>query len=121
MALMVKRITNHISASEAKTAIWRPGRKVGRTIYAQLFPTPSDNDILLGMVDFPDLAEHICDLHNKFILENGIKQPSYFIKSKNKLQHMCKRCHKEESETWWKCCPRHCSERGPDVVCDTCK
>lgn len=32
----------------------------------------------------------------------------------------CRRCGTEESETWSKCCPRHTSEEGRDVVCEKC-
>lgn len=115
------RVTNHMSASEAIRYIWRPGRSIGRTIYAQLLSSPHDNDVLLGMVDFPDLARHICDVHNKFLMEQGNKHPNIFIAVENKMQHTCKRCGTDKSEMWWKCCPRHTSERGDDVMCDNCK
>lgn len=32
----------------------------------------------------------------------------------------CKLCKVEESPTWWKCCPTHTTEQGPDVVCQVC-
>jgi hypothetical protein len=35
---------------------WRTGRKVGRTIYAQQGPEPSDSDPLIGVMDTPELA-----------------------------------------------------------------
>jgi hypothetical protein len=35
---------------------WRTGRKVGRTIYAQLGDVPSDDDPLIGVMDTPELA-----------------------------------------------------------------
>jgi hypothetical protein len=38
---------------------WRQGRKVGRTLYAQLGPEPSDNDPLIGVLDTPELAEQV--------------------------------------------------------------
>lgn len=34
---------------------------------------------------------------------------------------ICKRCKKTESPEWWKCCPDHCTEKEPDVVCRDCK
>jgi hypothetical protein len=37
-------------------AIWRVGRKVGRTIYRQIAVEPSDNDELIGVMDTPELA-----------------------------------------------------------------
>ena len=44
---------------------WRTGRKVGRTIYAQLGPEPSDDDVLIGMMDTPELAAEACAAHNR--------------------------------------------------------
>lgn len=44
---------------------WRVGRKLGRTLYAMLNEEPTDNDILLGMVDDWDVALHIVTEHNK--------------------------------------------------------
>jgi hypothetical protein len=35
----------------------RVGRKVGRTIYAQVGTEPSDDDRLIGVMDTPQLAE----------------------------------------------------------------
>jgi hypothetical protein len=35
---------------------WRVGRKVGRTIYAQLGASASDGDQLIGVMDTPELA-----------------------------------------------------------------
>jgi hypothetical protein len=36
---------------------WRVGRKVGRTVYVQLGEEPSDRDILIGLMDTPEIAE----------------------------------------------------------------
>lgn len=46
------------------TVRWRPGRKVGRTLYAMVGDEPSDDDILIGLVDSSELAAHICRDHN---------------------------------------------------------
>lgn len=35
-------------------------------------------------------------------------------------KEVCKFCGGRNSERWWKCCPEHCTEHGPDVVCQTC-
>ena len=32
----------------------------------------------------------------------------------------CKRCMRDESSIWWKCCPEHVTETGTDVLCDLC-
>lgn len=44
---------------------WRVGRKVGRTIYAQLGPLDSDEDPLIGTLDTPELAEEAVRAHNE--------------------------------------------------------
>jgi len=43
---------------------WRTGRKVGRTIYAVTGQEPSDDDVLIGMMDTPELAAETCAAHN---------------------------------------------------------
>lgn len=32
----------------------------------------------------------------------------------------CIICKRVNSATWWKCCPKHTTERGTDVVCQSC-
>lgn len=46
------------------TERWRTGRKVGRTIYMQTGPEPSDEDILIGMMDTASLAQDAVDAVN---------------------------------------------------------
>lgn len=55
--------TVHVG-EELLTRTWRVGRKVERTLYAQLGPQPSDDDILIGMVDTPALAARLVLDHN---------------------------------------------------------
>jgi hypothetical protein len=43
---------------------WRTGRKAGRTIYAQLGADPDDEDILIGVMDTPNLAREVVTEHN---------------------------------------------------------
>jgi hypothetical protein len=40
------------------------GRKVGRTIYQQVGPEPSDDDVLIGFMDTPELAWQAVAAHN---------------------------------------------------------
>lgn len=42
----------------------RQGRKVGRTLYTQFGPDPSDDDQLVGLVDTEELAAAICEAFN---------------------------------------------------------
>jgi hypothetical protein len=44
---------------------WRTGRKVGRTVYAQLGPEPSDDDPLIGLMDTPEMAARVVQDHNR--------------------------------------------------------
>jgi hypothetical protein len=46
------------------TMPWRTGRKVGRTIYAHVGDEPSDHDLLIGLMDTPELADHAVKAHN---------------------------------------------------------
>jgi len=43
---------------------WRVGRKVGRTLYAQLGDQPSDSDPLIGLMDTATLAREAATAHN---------------------------------------------------------
>jgi hypothetical protein len=44
--------------------LWRVGRKVGRTIYVQFGIEPSDDDVLIGVMDTPWLAAEAINAHN---------------------------------------------------------
>jgi hypothetical protein len=46
-------------------AEWRPGRSIKRTLYART-GTQDDwkDDIFLGIMESPELAQHVADLHN---------------------------------------------------------
>ncbi len=46
---------------------WRSGRSVGRTLYAIVSDKPSDHDILIGIMDTPQLARSVADDHNNAI------------------------------------------------------
>lgn len=52
--------------SDPLSVPWRVGRKVGRTIYAQHGPEPSDDDRLIGMLDTPELAAEAVHCHNEW-------------------------------------------------------
>jgi hypothetical protein len=43
---------------------WRQGRRVGRHLYAQLGPVPSDDDPVIGTLDTAELAAEACESHN---------------------------------------------------------
>lgn len=48
---------------------WRTGRKVGRTIYARVGPLAGDRDVLIGMMDTPELAREVVNAHNRILAE----------------------------------------------------
>lgn len=48
---------------------WRISRKVGRTIYVQAGPEPSDRDKLIGVMDTPELAALVIDAVNRLLSE----------------------------------------------------
>lgn len=50
------------------TLPWRTGRRVGRTLYAQLGPEASDADPLIGLMDTPELAAEVVEAHNALAL-----------------------------------------------------
>jgi hypothetical protein len=56
------------------TVPWRTGRRVGRTLYAQVGPEPSDEDVLIGVLDTPLLAAEAAAAHNTRI-PGGDRQP----------------------------------------------
>jgi len=43
---------------------WRVGRKVGRTVYAQVGDEPNDGDCLIGVFDTRELATEAVQAHN---------------------------------------------------------
>lgn len=44
--------------------LWRTGRSVGRTIYAQLGPESSKRDVLIGLMDTREIADEVVKSHN---------------------------------------------------------
>lgn len=46
------------------TLPWRQGRHQGRHVYAQLGPSPSDDDPVVGTLDTAELAGEACESHN---------------------------------------------------------
>lgn len=57
-----------VPASELVLKEWRTGRKVGRTIYAQVHgEEASEDDVLIGMMDTSDLANEVVEAHNRVL------------------------------------------------------
>lgn len=48
---------------------WRVGRKVGRTIYAQIGSEPHEDDVLIGVMDTPELARAAVEAHNEAVTQ----------------------------------------------------
>ena len=47
---------------------WRVGRKLGRTVYAQVGREPSDTDYLVGLMESRELAQEVVAAHNYKLL-----------------------------------------------------
>lgn len=54
--------------SAYERALWRTGRKLGRTIYAQVSSEPTDNDVFLGLMENEQLATMVVKAHNERLL-----------------------------------------------------
>jgi hypothetical protein len=50
---------------------WRVGRKLGRTLYAILRDEPSDDDVLIGLMDTEALAAAVVIEHNVALEPRG--------------------------------------------------
>jgi hypothetical protein len=50
---------------------WRTGRKVGRTIYAMHHDEPSDQDVLIGMMDSREIAQAAVIGHNLLVVKGA--------------------------------------------------
>lgn len=46
---------------------FRTGRSLGRTVYAQVGDEPSDDDLLVGMMETPYMAELVVELLNRHL------------------------------------------------------
>ncbi len=53
------------------------------------------------------------DVHSNYLKEKAMER----IMDANRV---CIFCGTNNSDIWWKCCPKHTSERGPDVCCQVC-
>lgn len=47
--------------------LWRTGRHAGRTIYVQVHDGPARGDVVIGMMDTAELAQHVVDAHNRLL------------------------------------------------------
>ena len=50
---------------------WRIGSHVGRTVYAQAGDGASKTDVLIGVMDTPELAAETCAGHNERLRRAG--------------------------------------------------
>lgn len=60
-----------MGAKEALDRRWRTGRKIGRTIYAQVGSQSSDDDPVLGMMDSIALAARVVSDHNIILTQRS--------------------------------------------------
>lgn len=57
----------NVSEALSRSHPWRVGRRLGRTIYVQIYAKPMDGDLLIGMMDTSDLAKMAVEAHNQII------------------------------------------------------
>lgn len=54
---------------------YRAGRKVGRTVYAQAYDEPTDADVLIGLMDTPELAALVVQALNEMVARRAEQEP----------------------------------------------
>lgn len=75
------------------SAPWRVGRKLGRTIFRQEGPNPSDADPLIGVMDTREDARRVVDAVNAVARIREIHQPE-----SGQDHSKCVECVE-----WWPC------------------
>lgn len=60
-----------MGAKEALDRRWRTGRKIGRTLHAQVGAQSSDDDPVLGMMDSIALAARVVSDHNIILAQRS--------------------------------------------------
>lgn len=68
---------------------WRTGRRVGRTIYAQAGEHPSDDDLLIGTLDTPELAEAAVRAHNGEVVNRAAQDMAAGL-IRDTLESLCR-------------------------------
>lgn len=60
---------------------WRVGSHVGRTVYAQAGNEASKTDVLIGVMDTPELAARACEGHNHMLWRrrSGMTSPAMAV------------------------------------------
>jgi hypothetical protein len=61
------RMNDHNQAFLARLP-WRTGRRVGRTIYAQVSGKANSVDVLIGLMDTVELADEVVASHNALLV-----------------------------------------------------
>ena len=60
-------VSEHDSAFFLTRLPWRTGRRVGRTIYARYGDDDASTDVLIGVMDTPELAAEAVLAHNALL------------------------------------------------------
>lgn len=63
--VIAKRYNRSMAKDNLVKNKWRVGRKVGRTVYAQVGNNPTNKDVLIGVFDTKELANQAVKDHNK--------------------------------------------------------
>lgn len=57
--------------------LWRTGRTLGRTVYAQRGLRPATGDELLGLMETAELAAYVVELHNRDVARARAGHPEH--------------------------------------------
>lgn len=104
----------------------------------------AEDGALLGYIAYTAAPPEILDLDGRFFEQRGTSQEVfedediqtfdyweidnvetfkyYALEDADRLDviYICMACGRNASLVWWKCCPDHCTDDGPDVLCQTC-
>ena len=64
-------MSEHDSAFFLTRLPWRTGRHQGRAVYAQYGNEPTRTDVLIGLMDTPELAAEVVLAHNALLARPG--------------------------------------------------
>lgn len=95
----------------------RQGRKVGRTLYRQLGAEPSDDDVLVGLVDTPELAAFIVAAAGETPAQNPVT-PMVVGADGRAAETMPPHRYVAHEDGWEGCDMRPIAARHQDDRCD---
>lgn len=94
----------------------------------------AENGALLGFIAYTATPPQILELEGRYFEQRGTAREmdgtdsvlafDYWefdvVKTELDVVYICVGCGRNSSLTWHKCCPKHCTEEGPEVFCQSC-